>query len=113
MVNKKDKKEEKERGGEVKSISNILDDYTVEKEKQRRISQEFQDYAYRLALELDDEKHKSLYMKLAKEKDRGLLEEAKSFVKGASDVENKGALFMWKLKQLEQERKKKKENEIE
>ena len=110
MVNKKDKKEEKERGGEVKSISNILDDYTVEKEKQRRISQEFQDYAYRLALELDDEKHKSLYMKLAKEKDRGLLEEAKSFVKGASDVENKGALFMWKLKQLRKEADEKKEN---
>jgi len=99
-----DKDKQNTRAGEVKSLGSILDEYKVEKEKQRRISREWQDYAYRLALELDDEKHKSLYMKLAKEKDRALLEEARNFVKGAREVENKGALFMWKLKQLEEEK---------
>lgn len=101
-----DKDDHKTRAGEVQSLGKIMDEYKVEKEKQRRISREWQDYAYRLALELDDEEHKSLYMKLAKEKDRALLEEARSFVKGASEVENKGALFMWKLKQLEEEKRK-------
>jgi len=66
------------------------------------ISQEFQDFGYRLALELDDLKHKSLYIKLAKNEDRGLLERVLSFVSD-SNAKNKGALFMWKLKQLKNE----------
>lgn len=99
------KQGDKKKGG-VKSLGNILDNYEVEEKKQRRISREFQDYAYRLALELDDKKHTSLYMKLAKEEKRSLLEEARVFVKGAK-ADNKGALFMWKLKQLKKEREEK------
>lgn len=63
------------------------------------VSREYQDFGYRLAMELNDEKHKALYIKLAKEVDRSILEKARSFVID-SNADNKGALFMWKLKEL-------------
>ena len=64
------------------------------------ISREFQDYGYRLALELNDLSHKSLYIKLAKQTPRALLEKAKSYVLDYPEAKKKGALFMWKLKEL-------------
>lgn len=64
------------------------------------ISREFQDYGYRLAADLSDLKHKSLYFKLAKYTPRTLLEAAKSYVLDYPKSKNKGALFMWKLKEL-------------
>jgi hypothetical protein len=88
------------------SLGDILKDYK-ESEEDKYISREFQKYGYDLAKELGDLKHKSLYIKLAKETPRGLLEATKSYVKDAENVKNKGALFMWKLKQLKNEKKKK------
>lgn len=88
----------------MQAMSKILDGLDLSK-KGKYISQEFQDYGYRLACELDDLKHKALYMKLAKEEKRAFLEEAKIFVKEAYDVKNKGKLFMWKLKELRKEKK--------
>ena len=85
-------------------MQQILLDYNLD-DKGKYISREFQDYGYRLALELDDEKHKSLYIKLAKEEDRSLLEQARLFVKDAYKPKSKARLFMWKLKQLREERK--------
>ena len=82
----------------LQSISQILADFDLTKKKY--ITREFQDYGYRLAMELDDEKHKSLYIKLAKEVDRKLLEKARIFVKDVREVKSKGKLFMWKLKDL-------------
>lgn len=52
-----------------------------------------------LAEEFDDYKHRGLYIKLAKTHPRALLEKAYSFVID-SNAKNKGALFMWKLKEL-------------
>lgn len=69
--------------------------------KQRRISQEWQDYAYRMALELDDKGHTSLYMRLCKNTQRGILEEALTFVRD-SQAKSKARLFMWKVKQLKE-----------
>jgi hypothetical protein len=89
----------------MQSIKKILKGFDWDRKKY--ISQEFQDYGYRLALELDDLKHKSLYIKLAKETPRRLLEEARIFVKEAYEVKNKARLFMWRLKQLRDEAKKK------
>ncbi|OGG26056.1 hypothetical protein A2960_05890 [Candidatus Gottesmanbacteria bacterium RIFCSPLOWO2_01_FULL_39_12b] len=63
------------------------------------ISREFQSYGYYLTEELNDLKHKGIYMKLSKNMPRALLEKALSFVKDAN-VKRKGALFMWKLKEL-------------
>lgn len=68
-------------------------------DKNKFISREFQDYGYRLAGEFGDLKHVSLYIKLAKTYDRSLLERARSFVID-SNANNRGALFMWKLKEL-------------
>lgn len=56
--------------------------------------------------ELHDHKHKSLYIKLAKTVHRSILDKALSFVKDArTDTPNKGALFMWKMKQLKDSHK--------
>lgn len=63
------------------------------------ISREFQAYGYYLAESLNDLKHRSIYMKLSKTMPRALLEKALSFVKDAG-VKRKGALFMWKLKEM-------------
>lgn len=81
----------------------ILDKYDLEETKQRRISREFQDYAYRLAVELDDTAHTPIYMRLAKNTPRQIIEQARLFVLGANKPTSKGRLFMWKLKQLRTE----------
>ena len=88
------------------AISDVLKGFKVGEDKY--ISREFQQYGYDLAEELDDLKNKSLYIKLAKETPRGLLESARSFVKDAYEVESPARLFMWKLAQLRGELKKKK-----
>lgn len=79
-------------------LTDLLKNYQLD-DKGGYITQEFQDFGYRLAMELGDEKHKSLYIKLAKTEDRLLLEKALSFVKDAG-AKKPGALFMWKLKDL-------------
>lgn len=79
-----------------------------DKEKDKYISYEFQKYGYDLAEEFGDLKNKSLYIKLAKTTPRGLLEAARNFVKDAYHAKSPARLFMWKLKQLKEEAKKKK-----
>ncbi|MEK7534471.1 MAG: hypothetical protein AAB600_03985 [Patescibacteria group bacterium] len=81
----------------MQSIRRILKNFDPQKDKY--ISREFQSYGIHLAEELDDYKHRSLYIKLAKTVHRSILEKAFSFVID-SNARNKGALFMWKLKQL-------------
>lgn len=81
------------------SVGDIL--RSLDLQKNKYISREFQDYGYRLAEELEDLKHKSLYIKLAKECPRHFLERARSFVKEARCVKNRGRLFMWKIKELQ------------
>lgn len=98
-------------------VGDILKKFKTEEDKQslslgyprdKYISREFQKYGYDLAEELADLKHKSLYIKLAKEEPRGLLEAARSFVKDAKNVNDKGRLYMWKLQQLKREARDKK-----
>lgn len=90
------------------SLQTLLDKYKISTSG-RYISQEFQDYAYRLAMTLnnsnpEDRQTISMCMRLVKTKPRGLLERAESFVKDAN-AKNTVALFLWKLKQLEEEKK--------
>lgn len=80
-------------------IGDILKNFNPVTDKY--VSREFQSYGLYLAEQLDDYKHKALYIKLAKTTPRALLEKSLSFVKDAN-VDRKGALFMWKLKQLKQ-----------
>lgn len=79
--------------------------YQPKKDK-GRITQEFQNFGYRMALELDDKTRIPLYMRLAKNNNRAILEKALGFVKDAHHAKSKARLFMWKLKQLNQENKK-------
>lgn len=85
------------------SIQQLFQEYQLE-DKGGYITREFQDFGYRLAVELDDLKHKSLYMRLAKTVNRAVLERALSFVADAATAKSKAKLFMWKLKQLRQEK---------
>ena len=86
---------------EIQSVKDILKSFDHLKNKY--ISREFQDYGYRLAEELGDLDHKALYIKLAKETPRKLLEEAHNFVKDANSVRSRARLFMWKLEELKKE----------
>lgn len=86
-------------------VINVLDRYKMDEDKQRRISREFQDYAYRLAVSLDDVAHTPIYMRMAKNTPREILEKARAFVTD-SNARNKAKLFMWKVKQLKEQAKK-------
>jgi hypothetical protein len=81
----------------MQSIKSVLANFNPTVDKYT--SREFQTFGMRLAEELNDYKHKSLYMKLAKTEHRALLEKALSFTVDSS-ARNKGALFMWKLNEL-------------
>ncbi len=81
----------------MQSIKQVLTKFNPSTDKY--VSREFQTFALHLADSLDDHKHKSLYMKLAKTVHRSILEKALSFTVD-SKADNKGALFMWKLKEL-------------
>jgi hypothetical protein len=96
----------KNKAKKAKGFSTVADVLkTFNKEEDKYISREFQKYGYDLAEELGDLKHKALYIKLAKETPRGLLEAARTFVKDAENVKNKGALYMWKLSELKKQAK--------
>ena len=82
----------------MQKVSDILKKFQINEDKY--VSREFQKYGYLLAEELGDLKNKSLYIKLAKETPRGLLETARSFVKDANNARSKARLFMWKLFEL-------------
>ena len=84
-------------------VGDLLNQFQSDKDK--FISHEFQKYGFDLAEELGDLKHKALYIKLAKETPRGLLETAKNFVKDAYQVKSKAKLFMWKLSELKRAKK--------
>lgn len=87
------------------SVGDVVKKFKVNEDKY--ISHEFQKYGYELAKELGDLKNKSLYIKLAKETPRGLLENARNFVKEAVKVKSKPKLYMWKLYELKKEAKNK------
>ena len=83
--------------GFMKSIKQVLENFNPVEDKY--ISREFQKYGIYLTEELEDYKHKSLYIKLAKTVHRSILEKALTYVSD-SNAKNRGALFMWKLKEL-------------
>jgi hypothetical protein len=81
----------------MQSIKDIIKNFNPLKDKY--ISRDFQAFGIYLAEKLGEPKRKSLYIKLAKIIPRPVLEEALRFVID-SNARKKGALFMWKLKQL-------------
>lgn len=85
------------------SIKNILantDFVNRILDKKRYVSQEYQDYGLRLSHRLNDKRHKALYIRLAKDVPRAYLEKATSFALDYPNSDNKGRIFMWKLKEI-------------
>jgi hypothetical protein len=87
----------------MQSVKTVLKNFNPTTDKY--VSREFQTFGLHLAESLDDYKHKSLYMKLSKTVHRAILEQALSFAID-STATNKGALFMWKLKEIRKASKK-------
>ena len=81
----------------MQSVRQILKSFDPTKDKY--ISRDFQAFGIYLAEEMEDYKHKSMWIKLAKINHRSILEAALSFTKDAN-ADNKIGLFLWKLKQL-------------
>ncbi len=85
------------------SVKTVLKNFNPVKDKY--VSREFQAYGLKLAEDLNDYEHRSLYMKLAKTVHRSILDQALTYCID-SNIDKKGALFMWKLAQLRKEKKK-------
>lgn len=83
----------------MKSIKTAIAEIKF-KDRPKNIAYEFQMYGVFLAENLNDTKHYSLYIKLAKELPRSLLEEALNYTKDYHNARNKGKIFMWRLKEL-------------
>lgn len=83
----------------MKSISKVLEE-TKGLKRPKNLTKEFQYYGVFLADTLGDPQHYSLYIKLAKEVDRKLLEEALNYTKGYTSAKSKARIFMWRLQQL-------------
>jgi len=81
----------------MQKVSQILKNFDPTKDKY--ISRDFQAFGIYLAEELEDYKHRSMWIKLAKTNHRAVLEKALSFTKDAT-ADNKIGLFLWKLKQI-------------
>ncbi|MDP3974199.1 MAG: hypothetical protein Q8P92_05210 [Candidatus Daviesbacteria bacterium] len=83
----------------MKKIGKIIAE-THFKDRPKNIAYEFQEFGVFLAESLNDTKRYSLYIKMAKELPRPILEEALNFTKGYYGAKNKAKVFMWKLKEL-------------
>lgn len=84
----------------MKSVAEVLKNRVLKKDT--RNTHEYQAYGNWLADQLADPQHRALYIKLAKNEDRNLLELAREHVVASPNATTKGRLFMWKLKQLKE-----------
>ena len=86
----------------MQSIGDILKEITA-KDSGKYLKFEWQLYAYNLAKWMDDLDRVSMYMKLAKNEDRQIVQQAWDFVKD-SNARSKPRLFLWKLSLLKKEK---------
>lgn len=84
------KKKNKEKNGGIKSYLEGL----KERGKKSRITKPYQMTGLYLAKLLEDEKHKSLYIRLAKEYNANFLVGLAKEVNEKKNIKNKGAYFM-------------------
>lgn len=83
----------------MKQIGKIIE-ATQHPDRPKNLHKEFQVYGVYLAESLGDTKHYSLYIKLAKQCSRGILEEALNFTRDYPAAKSKARVFMWRLSQL-------------
>ena len=86
----------------MRSISDILKDKELKKDHRNKY--EFQAFGNRLAEELGEPHKRSMYIRMAKNENRGLLEAAREYVIGSEKATTKGKLFLCKLAQLKKAR---------
>ncbi|EKD95380.1 MAG: hypothetical protein ACD_24C00505G0003 [uncultured bacterium] len=86
----------------MEEIKEIIKLKSIKSDKRNKY--EFQAYGNRLAEELGDLKHRALYIKLAKQEDRKLLELAREYVLASKKATTKGKLFMWQLTELKKKK---------
>ncbi|HOM77930.1 hypothetical protein KBG31_00910 [Patescibacteria group bacterium] len=82
----------------MEDIADIIRQKNVKSDPRNK--HEYQAYGNRLSEEFADPKHRALYIKLAKDEDRNLLEQAREYVMRSERATTKGKLFMWKLTEL-------------
>jgi hypothetical protein len=102
---RKDEKDQEE----LFDTSEFVNSKYISGKKKGYVTQEYQSYGAWLAHELNDEKRMSMYIKWAKEKRRSLLESAYRFTADYPHAKDKSRLFMWKVKELEEQTEEKKE----
>ncbi len=98
---------------QVKSIKDLCksNEWIEKLEKSTKyVTTEHQSFGLMMAEKLGDRKRIPMYIKLAKEEYRPILEMAISFVYDYPKAKNKPALFMWKLKTLRKEREEREKN---
>lgn len=91
----------------VKSIKDLIgsNEWIEKLEKSTKyVTTEHQNFGLILADKLNDKKRLPMYIRLAKEEYRPILEKALSFVSDYPRAKSRSALFMWKLKELRKER---------
>ncbi|GIW57135.1 MAG: hypothetical protein KatS3mg083_080 [Candidatus Dojkabacteria bacterium] len=79
-------------------LSFIFENILLNKQKNSRITKSYQYFGLWIAHNLNDIKNISLYIKLAKEQERTLLESALSYVEDYPNAKSKAKLFFWYLK---------------
>jgi hypothetical protein len=82
------------------SLGSIIQQLDLTKDKY--LSREWQAFGVKLSQELGDPQHKSLYIKMARDEPRQILQQALTFVKDAR-ARSKARLWMWKVQQLKKE----------
>jgi predicted RecB family nuclease len=101
------RKDEKDQEELFDSSEYVTSKY-ISGKKKGYVTKEYQSYGAWLAHQLNDKQRISMYIKWAKEKPRSLLESAYRFTADYPHARNKSKLFMWKVKELEEETEEKK-----
>jgi len=88
----------------INSIKDLLTNLDLDK-RRKYLKEEYQAFGLQLAREMEEWDKRAMYIRLAKQTDRKLLEKARLFVKDQTKgtIKTPGRLFLWKLKQLKDE----------
>ena len=96
---------------DVNKLGELFKDLHQKLEKRKKyVKNEYQAYGLELAEEMDEWSKRAMYIRLAKNTPRNLLEKARYFVKDQprGKIKTPGKLFLWKLKELKDEAEKEK-----
>jgi hypothetical protein len=102
-VSDDNKKQEEKDQEELFDTSEYTSAKYISGKKKGYVTKEYQSYGAWLANALNDKKRISMYIKWAKDKPRSVLESAYRFTADYPNAKDKSRLFMWKVKELEEQ----------